>query len=453
MPPRRRRSKPTPIKKGRIPANAGPVDVEIETVGGRGDGVGTATVKIGYDERARLVFVPFTLPGERVRARPVADRGEGVAAEPVELLSTADDRVDPACPHFMTCGGCALQHWRDESYQDWKVGQIRQHLSRVGIEGFPMAPLVTAEPGTRRRADFAVRRLSDRTVLGFHERGGSKIVPLDTCPVLTAPIQALLHPVSDQMHRVLQPGEGADVIVNHLHSGLDMLVVLPRSPNLQEREAWAKFAETEGLARLSMRVAGDSDPMPEPLSGRGAATIRLGGVDVTPPPGAFLQATASGETAIREAVAQAARKAKRRLDLFAGIGTLSLPLAADGPVLAIDGDTLAIRALRAAADAAGLGTARLKTETRELFKLPLEGDELDGFDVVVFDPPRAGAKAQAAALAASGIPTIVAVSCNPATFARDAAALVEGGYTLERLVPIDQFLWSPHIELVAVFRR
>ena len=452
MPPRRRRRPaPTPIKKGRIPANAGPVDVEIESVGGRGDGVGRATVKIGYDERERLVFVPFTLPGERVRARPVSDRGEGVAAEAVELLSTVDDRVDAACPHFMTCGGCALQHWRDEAYQDWKVAQIRQHLARVGIETFHMAPLVTAEPGTRRRADFAVRRLSDRSVLGFHERGGNKIVPLDTCPVLTSPLQALLHPFSDQMHHVLQPGEGADVILNHLHSGVDALVVLPGDPNLEQREAWAEFADTEGLARLSMRVAGDSDP--EPLAARSAATIRLGSVDVTPPPGAFLQATAAGETAIREAMMGAARKTKRRLDLFAGIGTLSLPLAADGPVLAVDGDGAAIRALRSAADAAGLGKARLQTETRDLFNLPLEGAELDGFDLAVFDPPRAGAKAQAAALAASKIPTIVAVSCNPATFARDAATLVEGGYTLERLVPIDQFLWSPHIELVAVFRR
>lgn len=453
MPPRRRRAKPTPMKKGRIPTNAAPVDLTIETVGGRGDGVGSAIVKIGYDERERLIFVPFTLPGERVRARPVADRGEGVAAEPVELLATADDRVDPACPHFMTCGGCALQHWRDEAYQEWKVAQIRQHLSRVGIDSFHMAPLVTAEPGMRRRADFAARRLSDRTVLGFHERGGTKIVPLDTCPVLTSPLQALLHPLSDQMHEVLRPGEGADMIVNHLHTGLDALVVLPRSPNLKEREAWAEFAQTEELARLSVRVAGETDLPPEPLAARFPATIRLGAVDVAPPPGAFLQATASGETAIREAMMTAARKTKRRLDLFAGIGTLSLPLAVDAPVVAVDGDAAAIRALRSAADAAGLGTARLKTETRDLFKLPLEGEELDGFDLAVFDPPRAGAKAQAAALAASKIPTIVAVSCNPATFARDAAVLVEGGYTMERLLPIDQFLWSPHIELVAVFRR
>lgn len=452
MPPRRRRPAHTPMKKGRIPANASPVDLVIETVGGRGDGVGTATVKVGYDTRERLVFVPFTLPGERVRVQPVADRGEGVAGEPLELLSTAEDRVDPRCPHFMACGGCALQHWRDEPYRDWKVAQIRQHLARVGIVDPPMAPLAAAAPETRRRADFAVRRLAERTVVGFHQRGGSRIEPIDLCPVLTPPIQALLHPFSERMHAALQPGQAGDVIVNHLHSGLDVLVVLPREPDLAEREAWAAFAETEGLARLSMRVAGDSDPAPEPLAVRRPATIRFGGVDVTPPPGSFLQATASGETAIRDTVLDAAGKAGRRLDLFSGIGTLSLPLVKDGPVHAVDGDGPALAALRKAADAAGIG-ARLTTEQRDLFSLPFAGRELEGVDVAVFDPPRAGAKAQAAALAESAVPTVVGVSCNPATFARDASTLVAGGYRLDRLVPIDQFLWSPHIELAAVFRR
>lgn len=440
------------MKKGRVPANAGPVEVEIETVGGRGDGVGTATVKIGHDERARLVFVPFTLPGERVRARPVADRGEGVAAEIVELLDAAEDRIEPACPHFMACGGCALQHWREDSYQDWKVAQIHQHLGRAGIECPAPEPLVAAVPGTRRRADLAVRRLSNRTVLGFHERGGSRVEPIDTCPVLTPSLEALLHPFRDRLHGALQVGEGADVVLNHLDTGIDALVVLPRSPDLAEREAWAAFAEAQDLARLSMRLAGDADPMPEPLAVRRPPTVRLGPADVTPPPGGFLQATASGETAIRDVVLQAASGAQKRLDLFAGIGTLALPLVDGGPVMAVDGDGPAISALRTAADAAGIGP-RLNTEQRDLFRMPLDGAELQGYDLAVFDPPRAGAKAQAAALAESGIPTVVGVSCNPATFARDAATLIAGGYRLDRLVPIDQFLWSPHIELAAVFRR
>jgi len=457
MPSRRKRGRPTPMKKGRVPANAAPVEVEIDSIGGRGDGVGSATVRNGYDEKQRLIFVPFTLPGERVRARPVADRGEGLAAEPVELLSTSADRVEPPCPHFMACGGCALQHWREERYRDWKVGQVRQHLRRTGIEASAIEasaidPLVPAMPGTRRRADLAARRLAGGLVLGFHERGGTRIEPIETCPVLLPALQALLQPFAARLTAALAPGEGADVILNHLDTGTDALVVLPRAPDLGDREAWAAFAEDCDLARLSMRVAGDPDPMAEPLAVRRPATVRLGAVDVTPPPGAFLQATASGEAAIGAVVTDAAQGAGRRLDLFAGIGTLSLPLAGEAPVMAVDGDGPASGALRAAADAAGLGP-RLVTEQRDLFALPLEGRELDGIDLAVFDPPRAGAKAQAAALAASATPVVVAVSCNPATFARDAALLIAGGYRLDRLVPIDQFLWSPHIELAAVFRR
>lgn len=452
MPPRRKRPAHTPLKKGRIPANASPLEVVIETVGGRGDGVGTASVKVGYDMRERLLFVPFTLPGEWVRVQPVADRGEGVAADPLELLTTAEERVDPRCPHFMACGGCALQHWRDDAYRDWKVAQIRQHLARVGIVDPPMAPLVAADPETRRRADFAVRRLSNRTVLGFHERGGGRIEPVDVCPVLAPPIQALLHALNDRMHAALKTGEAADVIVNQLDTGLDVLAVLPREPDLAEREAWAAFAASEGLARLSMRMARDSDPTPEPLAVRRPATIRFGAADVAPPPGSFLQATASGEAAIRNTVLEAAGTSGRRIDLFAGVGTLSLPLVEHGPVHAVDGDGAALAALRKGADGAGIGS-RLTTEQRDLFSLPLSVQELFGVDVAVFDPPRAGAKAQAAALAESTVPTVVAVSCNPATFARDAASLIAGGYRLEKVAPIDQFLWSPHIELAAVFRR
>lgn len=436
------------MKKGRIQANADPVEITIDSIGGRGDGVGSAPVRIGYDQQERAIFVPFTLPGERVRARPVADRGEGVAAEMMELLSEASDRIDPACPHFMACGGCALQHWRAESYQAWKVAQIRQHLGRVGLDDPAMEPLVVCAPGTRRRADLAVRRLSDRTVLGFHERGGTRIEPIDVCPVMTPPIQALLHPFRDRLHAALAGGEAADVILNHLDTGIDALVVLPAAPTLLEREAWAAFADSQDLARLSIRIAGH----PEPLAARRAATMRFGEVDVIPPPGAFLQATAAGEAAIREVMMEAADGVGRRLDLFAGVGTLSLPLVTGGPVVARDGDPVALFALRVAADQAGLGT-QLKTEVRDLFARPVEGREFDGVDLAVFDPPRAGAKAQAEALAASQVATVVAVSCNPATFARDAAILIAGGYRLDRLRPIDQFLWSPHIELVAVFRR
>ena len=212
------------------------------------------------------------------------------------------------------------------------------------------------------------------------------------------------------------------------------------------------MAETLDLARLSLRRSGEGHDRTEPLAARRPTMIRFGGIDVRPPAGSFLQATRAGETAIRDIVMSAAEGQGWRLDLFCGVGTLSLPLVDGAPVTAVDGDVQAIRALRAAADAAALGD-RLTTEARDLFDRPFEGDEFKGFDVVVFDPPRSGAKEQAEALAASSVPVVVAVSCNPASFARDARILIDGGYRLDKLTPIDQLLWSPHIELAAVFRR
>lgn len=457
-PPRRRRSsRPTPMRKGHLPANADPVELTVELVGGRGDGVGHAEVKLGWETRMRSVFVPYTLPGERVLARPEADRGEGVFASPIELVAASPDRVEPPCPHFMTCGGCALQHWAAAPYAAWKAEQVRGHLRRVGLDAVEVAEPVRAAPGTRRRADLAARRLKAGTVLGFHERQDSRIVDIRECPVLDPALQAVLPAFRAALHERLEEGETADLQLALLDTGVDALLVLPGHPDLAAREAWARLADSLDLARLSVRRSGEGHDHTEPLAARRPATIRLGGVDVAPPPGGFLQATRSGETAIRDAVLAAAEGADHRLDLFAGIGTLALPLVAGGPagggpVTAVDGDARAIAALRAAADAAGLG-GRLATKVRDLFARPYEATELDGFGLVVFDPPRAGAKAQAEALASSAVPTVAAVSCNPATFARDARTLIDGGYRLDRVAPIDQFLWSPHIELVAAFRR
>lgn len=452
-PPRRRGTgRPTPIRKGKAPANADPIELTIDLVGGRGDGVGRADVTFGWQTRERSVFVPFTLPGERVLARPETDRGEGVSASPLELLEVSPDRVEPPCPHFMTCGGCALQHWAPAPYAAWKAEQVRSHLRRFAVAPDVFDDPVVSPPHSRRRATLSVRRLRGGAVLGFHERQGNRIIDITECSVMEPALQAVLPGFRDAFRIRLGEGGMADLSLTLLDTGIDALMVLPEAPDLAAREAWAELADTLDLARLSIRRSGEGHDRTEPLAARRPTLIRFGGIDVRPPAGSFLQATRSGETAIRDAVLTAADGAGWRLDLFSGVGTLSLPLVADGPVTAVDGDLQAIRALRAAADSAALGD-RLTTETRDLFERPFEGDEFRGFDLVVFDPPRSGAKAQAEALAGSAVRTVVAVSCNPATFARDARTLIDGGYRLDRLTPIDQFLWSPHIELVAVFRR
>ncbi|UUX51788.1 class I SAM-dependent RNA methyltransferase [Nisaea acidiphila] len=439
-------------QRRRYAANSPILEIEIARLGGRGDGLAEAVLKAGYVEESRPVFVPFALPGETVRARPVSDRGEGVACELIELVTPSPERIDPACRHFMSCGGCAVQHLSAETYASWKRAQVVQHLGRVGLADVPVNELHPAAPATRRRADFVLRRIGQRLIAGFHERASNRIVEIEECPVLLPEIFALLAPLRALFDSVLKPGDGVDCVVNALDNGLDVLLRLPAHPGLGFRERLAEFAEAQDLARLSYHAGDDTLPDAVPLAERRRPEIRFGQVPVSPPAGAFLQATRDGEAAIQERVRAGIGDAKSVLDLYAGCGTLCLAL--DGPAerVAVEGDEGLLAAIRAGADAAGLG-GRVRTERRDLSQRPFAGKELGPFDAVILDPPRAGAREQCAALSASDIRRIVYVSCNPATFARDARALVDGGYSLTGVTPIDQFLWTPHIELVGHFER
>jgi 23S rRNA (uracil1939-C5)-methyltransferase len=441
----------------RLPTNTPSLEVVIERVGARGDGVATANV----DGQERSVFVPFSLPGERLLVKPLQDRGEGVACRIDELSDASPDRMEPACPHFMDCGGCAVQHMPTALYAAWKQSLVTTALSRAGLAEVTVSPIALAAPGQRRRADFVVQRLRDKVVIGFHERDGNRVVDIEACAVLAPEIVGLLEPMRAAAKALLKAGDRAAFVANLLDTGIDALLVLPREPDRAGLEVMATFAEEGDLARLSWRAEGRRANGPVPASIRREAIARFADVEVSPPPSAFLQATGPGEAAIVAALLEAAgepgREGKandRAVDLFSGCGTLAFPLARvlGLRVLAVDGDASAVASLRTAADRAGLG-ARVETAVRNLFERPLSADELSGVDIAVFDPPRAGARAQAEALAASSVPTVVAVSCNPATLARDARVLVDGGYRLERVMPIDQFLWTPHVEIVAVFRR
>lgn len=444
-------------KSIRLPANTPSLEVVIDRIGARGDGV--ATAEIGGRERS--LFVPFSLPGERLIAKPLQDRGEGVACRIEELSEAAADRLEPACPHFMDCGGCAVQHMPPEQYGTWKRSLVTNALARVGLTDQVVDPLVPAAPGQRRRADLVVQRLRDRVVAGFHERDGNRVVDIEACGVLAPEIVDVLAPLRAAARMLLKAGERAAFVVNLLETGLDALLVLPRVPDRAGLETLAAFAEEADLARLSWAQEGRRVNEPVPVSMRRDAIVRFADVEVSPPPSAFLQATRPGEAAIVGAVLGAVDGAARRgntsdraVDLFSGSGTMTFPLARilGLRLLAVDGDSRAVAALRTAADRAGLG-GRVETATRNLFDRPLSPGELTGIGFAVFDPPRAGARAQAEALAMSEVPTVVAVSCNPATFARDARILIDGGYRLDQVMPIDQFLWTPHVEVVAVFQR
>jgi 23S rRNA (uracil1939-C5)-methyltransferase len=420
------------------------VEVVIEEIGARGDGI------VSLDG-GRKLFVPFTVPGDRVQVRLGEERPFGYGGRVVAMLARGPGRGEPACRHFGACGGCALQHLDGDHYRRWKLELLETALKRQRVEAGAVRPLVITPPKTRRRADFTAVRRKHGLVLGFNARLSHQLIDLQECPVLVPAIEAFVAPLRALLEALLDPADNAEVIVTETDSGLDLLLVTAAEFGLKRRERIAGFAEEHDLARVARRHprARGAEVMLE----RRPVRALFEGSAVVLPPGAFLQASRVGEEALRSAVREAIGDARRIADLFAGCGTFGLPFAAEGrQVLAVEGD----RHLAAALDAAAresAGRLRLSVMERDLERRPLGPEELGRSQAAVLDPPRAGAAAQAAALAASEVERIAAVSCNPATFARDARLLVDGGYRLEWIQPVDQFLWSPHLELMAAFRR
>ncbi|HUZ73658.1 MAG TPA: class I SAM-dependent RNA methyltransferase [Stellaceae bacterium] len=415
----------------------------VASVGIRGDG-------IAHHDGER-VFLPLTAPGDVVRARLGERRPDGRRAELLELLA-AGARAAPRCPHFGACGGCALQHLDARAYADAKTAFLAAALRQHRVEADAVLPLRLLPPGTRRRARFAIRRKRPAVSpaeIGFHARASHDVVDMRACAVLHPALVALLDPLRALAPDLMAPGGAAAATATRAESGIDLLIDLAAPPALAALEAMASFAREQDLARLAWRTPSQT---PVPVAQHRPARVVFAGVAVDLPYDAFLQASAEADRELAALVLAAAGTPRRIADLFAGIGTFAFALAGASRVHAVDGNAAAIAALAAAAARAGLGD-RVACARRDLERRPLTPEELAGFDAAVFDPPRAGARAQAQALAASTVPRIVAVSCNPATFARDARTLIDGGYHLATVQPIDSFVWSPHLELVARFDR
>lgn len=412
---------------------AGLLDVEIAKVGAQGDGV-----------TAEGLFVPLTLPGERARVRADAGRGELI-----ELLTSSPDRIAPVSPHYGDCGGCALQHWAAEPYLAWKHDQVRIALGRERIET-EIAPVIACPPGARRRLALHARRgAKGGAVIGFKARRSWRLVEVEVCPVADPRLVAAFPTLRRLAGAFLDHPKSAPTLhVTLTLSGLDIDVTgVERKSGGLSADARMRAAGAAAAADFARVTLGG-----EIIYQARAPVVRFGAASVALPPGAFLQAAPEAEAAMIRLAKEAVSGARRVADLFCGAGAFTFPLAEAAPVLAADASEGAVRALRSAVGTAP-GCKPITAEARDLFRRPFGADELKKIDAVVFDPPRAGAEAQTTELARSKAGVIVGVSCNPATFARDARVLVEAGFRLERVTPVDQFLWSPHIELVGVFRR
>jgi 23S rRNA (uracil1939-C5)-methyltransferase len=429
--PRRRTNRLDPPRDGEA------LELTIAEIGAQGDGIGSH----GGGE----LFVPFTLPGDRVRAQRIGPHH----AVPLSWDVRSAAHQDPACPHFTVCGGCALQHLQDHAYVEWKRRQLETALARRGLDDVEIMPMARTGQGERRRAEFGVVRRGRHAEIGFHAYKSRQIVDMRTCAVLDPQIVALLPALRGLALVLVRDGQDADMLVTRTGSGLDLLISRIAAPDRNQREAVASFAAAEDIARIAWRRAGGTA---ETLVLRRMPRVRFADVFVDMPPGAFLQASQSGEDAIVAAVLGGVGPAKRVADLYAGCGTLTFPLARTARVRAVEGARDLAEALGAAARQSGQA-GRVSVEMRDLARRPFLAEELADFNAIVFDPPRDGAATQAVQIAQSRVPVVVGVSCNPATFARDARTLVDGGYRLRRITPVDQFLWSPHLELVGLFTR
>ena len=398
----------------------------IERLGHQGDGIAQGPV-----------FVPMALPGEVVSG--VLD---GSRLTDMRVVTPSKERVKPPCRHYKACGGCQLQHASDPFVADWKVSVVRQALAAQGIDA-EMRPILTSPPRSRRRAVISARRTKKGAMAGFHARASDVITEIPDCQLLDPGLLPALSVAAD-LAKVGGSRKGElSATATLSEAGLDIAVKGGKPLDGPLMALLAQETERHRLARLTWDD--------EVVATRVPPVQSFGKADVVPPPGAFLQATPHGERVLLEAVQQAITQGSKGVDLFAGCGTFTLPLAERAQMHGVEGEAAMVKALDAGWRMAN-GLKQVTTEARDLFRNPIIASDLR-YDFAVIDPPRAGAEAQVAELAQSDIAEIAFVSCNPVTFARDAARLIQGGYRLDWVQVVDQFRWSAHVELAARFAR
>ena len=414
----------------------------IHALGAHGDGVHQA-------ERERI-YVDRALPGDTVTAT-LREGDDGLwRGDLIEVLTPSPHRVPAPCPHYDVCGGCTMQHATAAFYQDWKVSLVREALAKRDLTPRTWAPPVFLPAGGRRRVTFAALKKGNVVTLGFNRRRSHQVTDVSACLIVDPVLMDLRARLATLLVPVLKEGKAADVFIQIVNGQSDLVITGPvgrsGTPDLAVHEAIGQLVHTARISRIAWRAR--KRETPEVMLESNPIIARFGALAVPLPPLAFLQPTQAGEAALVAAVMENLPEKGAFADLFAGCGTFTGPMLTHGSVEAFESNPDAIRALEKA-----MGMLPLRATGRDLFRNPVRADEAKRFDTIVFDPPRAGAQAQAKALAASAVPLLIGVSCSPASFARDARILVDGGYALDSVKVVDQFTWSHHVELVATFRK
>lgn len=406
-------------------------ELTIDHLGAQGDGV--ALTPKGP------VFVSHALPGELISAQTEQSNGKLL-----DILKPSDARISPSCDHFGICGGCAAQHMSQGLYQNWKVGLVTSALQKNGID-HPVDQFIPCAHGARRRVTFTAQRNGEGLQFGFYQDGTHQIAPINMCAVASNNIQNAILELKELAQTLAPPSKALQLTILDSNNGLD--IAINEEVRLQDHSTQAairKIMASTSIIRLSQGH--------EVLIEKQAPTLLFGDTTIMPPPGSFVQASQFAENNMVELVVRHLKSCKKVADLFSGCGTFTFPLAKKSAVHAVEAEGAALNAIdRAFRNRQGLKP--VTTEKRDLFRRPLMRDELKHFKGVIFDPPRAGAELQSQQLVRSIVPKVAAVSCNPITFARDLKILLNGQFKIKSIVAIDQFLWSPHIEIVALLER
>ena len=425
----------------------------IKHIGSRGEGVSNLTTEINYRKSNYNFFIPFTLPDEIVVVKPNLFNSEGVRADLVEIKLPSPERINPECEHFFQCGGCLLQHWNFENYSYWKVKKISLPILKISPTT-TIKPIKTSSTKSRRHAKLKAKKNKFNTIIGFNEYKSKFIIKIDKCIIIEEELEKLIHDLEKPLHKLLCVGDVIEISANLLDNGVDLLINGIDKIDYQKLSIFIKTISTTSVIRFHRKLKDNSNELLFTRDLSSLSNTYFSSI-IFPPPGGFLQATVEGENAILESVMQGLKENKKTkliCELFCGSGTITLPLLKKHyQIHAFELDNESLKAIDIASRKEGLSN-RIKIKERDLKKTPLTSDELREYDTIIVDPPRSGANKQFTNIAKSNVPTIISISCNVNTFARDSKILIGSNYELKWVQPIDQFLFSAHVELVAIFK-
>ena len=414
--------------------------VTIEEIGGRGDGLA--------DVNGKTIYIPYSAPGDVIDVKINGSKGRLR-----HIHKQSEKRCDAVCAHYTKCGGCSLQHIKTDYYREWKEGLIRTALENQGLRDVNIAPMIMSPLGSRRRTTFhAIGRADGQIVFGYAEKGSHNLIDIAECPILMPDIAALIMPIKKLLTGLLKKKEKMSAAITMGENGIDLILRGKGDIDLSLRMDLAEFAEKNDLARISWFDTSNKNSRYELLAERRKPFVKFEGNKVFFPEGSFLQATKQGQVSLIRAMLDGIEGAKRIVDLFSGCGTFSIAAAKYANVHAVENNEEMLTALKLSANQM-TDIKQVTTELRDLFLRPLLPHELNEYDVAIIDPPRSGAKHQMTEILKSDIKKLVMISCNPLTFARDVQSLIDAGFQMGAVTPIDQFLYSPHLEIISIFEK